>query len=479
MIDRRSETKNAEIVVIGAGPAGLAAARTAGEAGRTVLVLDEQPAAGGQVWRNAAEVMRRSDALARSYHGAEAALAGLDNDRIDHRPGAVVIDARAEPAGATVTWLTREPDGTRRIEETEAAALIVATGAQERALAFPGAELAGVMGIGGVQTAMKQGGLVPKTPDGAPGLVLAGQGPLLLLTLIQIRALGGRVDAVLDLSEPGAIRRALPHLPSAIAGDPGLMADGARLLAGAIRGGTRRYRHVTHLRADGDDRVEQVRFRSAGREESLPCSILAVHDGVIPNTQVTRLLDLPHEWDEPQQAFRPRVLQDGRVDGLPVWIAGDGAGIAGAGMAGRRGADAGRDAAQTVGGQSVSARSGASPDGLAARRFIDTLYAPLPVTAHADNETLICRCEAVTLTSVRKAIADGGTGPNRVKTFTRCGMGPCQGRMCGNLLTRIIAEETGEAPDTVGALRIRPPLKPVLVADYLASDPAPVPEAVS
>lgn len=479
MTGQDAQTQAAEIVVVGAGPAGLAAARTAAEAGRTVLVLDEQPAAGGQVWRNAAEVMHRSDALARSYRGAGPALAGLENDRIDHRAGAVVIDADMEATGVTVTWLAREADGTRRIVETEAAALIIATGAQERALAFPGVELAGVMGIGGVQTAMKQAGLVPGAPDGAPGLVLAGQGPLLLLTLIQIRALGGRIDAVLDLSEPGAMRRALPHLPAALVGDPGLMIEGARLLAGAARSRIRHYRHVTDLRAEGDGGIERVRFSAGGREETLPCSLLAVHDGVIPNTQLTRLLDLPHDWDDRQQAFRPKVTTHGRVDGLPVWVAGDGAGIAGAGMAERRGADAGRDAARAIGGASGSASSDTAPNRLAARRFVDMLYAPLPVTAHADAETVICRCEAVTLDTIRKAIADGGTGPNRVKTFTRCGMGPCQGRMCGNLLTRIVAEQTGEAPDRVGALRIRPPLKPVLVADYIGSDPAPAPEPAS
>ena len=89
------------------------------------------------------------------------------------------------------------------------------------------------------------------------------------------------------------------------------------------------------------------------------------------------------------------------------------------------------------------------------------------MSSHADDGTVVCRCEAVTLKEVRRAVAAGATGPNRVKTFTRCGMGACQGRFCSNALTRILAETTGASPAEVGALRIRPPLKPVAIADYL------------
>ena len=83
----------------------------------------------------------------------------------------------------------------------------------------------------------------------------------------------------------------------------------------------------------------------------------------------------------------------------------------------------------------------------------------------------IC-CEAVTAGEIRAAIEAGAAGPNRVKLHTRCGMGPCQGRMCGPALTRLIAAETGATPEAVGALRIRPPLKPVLLGDYLAAGDA-------
>jgi bacterioferritin-associated ferredoxin len=104
---------------------------------------------------------------------------------------------------------------------------------------------------------------------------------------------------------------------------------------------------------------------------------------------------------------------------------------------------------------------------LPARRFVDTLYPPLPVDHLATADTIVCRCEAITLGTIRSAIAQGAVGPNRVKTFTRCGMGACQGRQCSTQLTRIVAQETGRPAGAIGALRIRPPLKPTLIADYL------------
>ena len=107
---------------------------------------------------------------------------------------------------------------------------------------------------------------------------------------------------------------------------------------------------------------------------------------------------------------------------------------------------------------------------LPARHFIDTLYPPLPVDHLATGDTIVCRCEAITLDTIRRAIVQGAVGPNRVKTFTRCGMGACQGRQCGTQLTRIVAQSTGRPVDAIGALRIRPPLKPTLIADYLGMD---------
>ena len=434
-----------DAVVVGAGPAGLAAAGALAKHGLSVRLIDEQPAAGGQIWRGG---------------GPAAALAAARAPGVDHAAGSAVIDAEAG-GPVEVAWLG--PEGVR---ETRARALVIATGAAERPVLFPGATLPGVMGAGAVQAAMKGAGLVPH----GPGVVLAGQGPLLLLVLAQIRRMGGSVDAVLDLAPQGVWRRAAPLLPAAGLADAPTLLRGLGLLAGAGRAA--RHHGVTRLRALGCDAVEEVAFEARGRERRLPCRLLAVHDGVIPATQLPRLLGLPHEWREDQAAFAPRRDANGRA-GEAVWIAGDSAGIAGWQAAALSGRLAGLDAAAALG-RPVRGRGGLRPrirSRAPARAFIDAAFPPLPVAAHAHDATVICRCEAVTVGEVRRAVAAGATGPNRVKTFTRCGMGACQGRGCANPLTRLLAAETGRPEAELGALRIRPPLKPVTIADWLGLDP--------
>jgi bacterioferritin-associated ferredoxin len=232
------------------------------------------------------------------------------------------------------------------------------------------------------------------------------------------------------------------------------------------------------LRAIGDTDIREVAFETGGKNVHLPCSLLAVHDGVIPNTQLTRLMTLDHVWNTAQQSFAVRCTPDGRSSAPSVWVAGDGAGIAGVEVAGLRGAVSGLDAARALGAlDEPGFRSRADPlkqriaRRVPARALIDRLYAPLPVASFTGGQDpdkiILCRCEAVTLARVQDAIRDGATGPNRVKAFTRCGMGSCQGRMCGNALTRIVAEATHSPPQDTGALRIRPPLKPTLVSDFL------------
>jgi NADPH-dependent 2,4-dienoyl-CoA reductase/sulfur reductase-like enzyme len=392
---------------------------------------------------------------------------------VTHAAGATLIDlAAGDDTGISLSWLTRAGATAPRIVTVHARSVIVATGAQERPLVFPGAELPGVMGIGALQTAMKQSGLLP---DGE--IVLAGHGPLLLLTLAQIRALGGRVAGIVDLGPPGALMRSLRHLPRALANDAGLLVRGASLLLGRMLSGIPIHRDVTNLRAYGSERLSEIGFTSRGKAIRLPAGLLAVHDGVIPNTQVTRLLGMKHRWDEAQAAFAPEIYGDGRSEIPGIFVAGDAAGIGGVDVASLMGELCGHVVARDLGAADDAKRIEGLRHAIsrkrAARAFVDALHPATPLASHASDDALVCRCEVVSVGAIREAIRLGATGPNRVKTFTRCGMGPCQGRMCGNALTRLVAQETGNTPEDTGALRVRPPLKPVLLRDYLVQEPAP------
>jgi len=477
-------------MVVGAGPAGLAAAGALAEQGLTVQLIDEQPAPGGQVWRGALD---RSGA-GRRVHPDQAIRRAAAAAEVLRRPGiayagtASVIDARTGLAARSGTderieidWLAAAGPGLRGLRTTTVRALIIATGALERPVLFPGATLPGILSAGALQGAMKQAGLVP---DGA-GTVLAGQGPLMRLVLAQVLRFGGRVDAVLQLASApagkpraGGLSGLAATLASAAVADPSLVARGA---ASCMTGhGVRTYRGVRQLRAHGLAAIERLSFDTDDGHHELPCRLLAVHDGILPNVQLTRLLGLAHAWHDDQQAFVPVTGKTGRAAEQPIWVAGDGRGIAGWELAALHGELAGLDAAsaicptstqptdQAADRQARRHRLGRRIDRrLPARRLVDRLYPAVPIERNATPDTVVCRCEHVTLAHIDAAIAAGAVGANRVKTFTRCGMGACQGRHCGNALTRIVADRLDVSPTAAGALRIRPPLKPTLISDYL------------
>lgn len=453
-----------DVVIVGAGPSGLAAAAVCGGHGLSTSLLDDQPTPGGQIWRSAEAVADRPlPALAKTYKGARAAIDAARKSVTLHR-SAHVLDVSAD---RTVLWLDRS-NGTPRLTETPAKALILATGAAERPVPFPGWTLPGVMGAGALQVALKQGGLVPGGP-----IVLAGQGPLLLLVLDQLSSVGANVVAVLDFAVGGAAGAAKPLLNAALA-DRTLLAEGARLLMSRKRSGVPVVRGVKALRAVGGNILEAVEVEDGkGRHHRFEATTLAVHDGVIANTQLTRLMNLPHSWRESDAAFAPDVGPTFRaVEG--VWVVGDGAGIGGAALASLRGEIAGLQVVAELTGKNtehpLQAATARAQRLAKARPLVETLYPARPVSAFAEDDTVLCRCEGVTFGAVRAAVSSGATGPNRVKAFTRCGMGPCQGRMCANPLTRLMAEAMKTPPQAVGALRIRPPLKPILVGDYLTLD---------
>jgi len=451
-----------DIVVVGAGPAGLSAAAAAAGLGLSVTLIDEQPALGGQVWRG----LERRGPITADDRAGLALMAGARGAGVVLHRGATVFDVAFDGDAPAVAWLAADAVG-----RVAARALILATGAMERPLPFPGWTLPGVLGVGALQAALKTGGLVPND-----GLVLAGQGPLLLLYLEQLLVAGGRVAAILDTTPPGrSLTEAARLLPAALAADPAIVARGTLLMARRLASGIPLHRGVLRMSAEGTDRVTSVRFADAGGEHVLPCAVLAVHDGVIPNTQVTRMLRLDHEWRDAARCFAPVTDAHGRSSRAGVWVAGDGAGIEGAAAAVAAGRLAALDAARAIGRLDAAGfRAGAAQPlkrraaARAVRRFLDALDPPRDPVAWLADDTVVCRCEEITAGEIRAAIAGGAAGPNRVKTATRCGMGACQGRMCGPVLTQLVARATGRAESLVGALRIRPPLKPVPMAALAA-----------
>lgn len=453
---------DADVLVIGAGAAGMSAAATAAEIGLRAIVVDEQSAPGGQIYRGITSVAPALAArLGPDYAHGRTLADALAASRVVVESGTTVWDVDAD---LNVAMLR---EGVAR--QMRARHLVVATGAIERAVPVPGWTLPGVMFAGAAQLMLKTASSVP-----AGRVVLAGNGPLLLLVANQLLEAGANVVALAETTGFGDTLAGAPHLPRAL-GAAAYLAKGIAMTRALRRSGVRWIRGVTALSVLGTERAEALQVTSSRGVERIDADVVLLHVGVIPNTQLTRLMRLAHGWDEAQQSWRPRVDRWGRSSNARVSIAGDGAGIGGARVAEASGRIAALDTAFALGRLDEGERDRRAAAShaevrrhLRIRPMLDAMYRPPAWITCPPDETIVCRCEEVTAGEVRRMTKLGCLGPNQTKAFSRCGMGPCQGRMCGPIVAAILAAENGLDPEEVGQYRIRPPLKPVPIGAIAA-----------
>lgn len=454
-----------ELAIIGAGPAGMAAAVEAARRDIATVLFDEQAAPGGQIYRAVTSTpLQRREVLGDDYWHGQGLADALLQSGADYAPRSMVWAATRFDDGFE---LAVSRDGVAHL--VRVAHLIVATGAQERPFPIPGWTLPGVMTAGAAQILLKTAGLVP-----ASGTVVAGSGPLLFLVIAQFAAAGASIDAVLDTTPggrwPGAWRDALGFAASPY------LAKGLALLRRA-RASARIISGIERLEALGDGRIERVRYEANGHSHELPCTTLLLHQGVVPNLNFANAIGCAQQWDESQACFIPSVDAWGASSVAGVTLAGDGAGIAGARAAQAHGVIAALNAASALGRIDTAQRSEAGRAAqaertrwLRGRSFLDRMYRPAPQFRIPSGSTLVCRCEEVTAEQVIDSVKLGCTGPNQLKSFLRCGMGPCQGRFCGLTVTELIANELQSTAAAVGHYRLRFPIKPVTLGE-LASLP--------
>ena len=320
------------------------------------------------------------------------------------------------------------------------------------------------MTAGAGQILLKSAALVPQGRT-----VLAGCGPLLWLLAWQLLNAGVPIAALLDTTPAQNRRTAVRHAAQFIASP--YLAKGLRLLL-AVRRKTRVVSDVVELRADGAGRVETVSYRRRnGGEQKLDVDTLLLHQGVVPNVNLAMSIGVAHRWDDRQLCFVPVLDGSGDTNISGIAIAGDGAGIAGAEAAPLRGELAALAAIRALRPDALHGLPDASSLRARLRRatrgraFLDTLYRPAEQFRRPSGETIACRCEEVTARQVVDTVALGCTGPNQMKAFLRCGMGPCQGRLCGLTVTELIAQARNVTPEEVGHYRIRPPVKPITLGE--------------
>ncbi|HEY7577853.1 MAG TPA: NAD(P)/FAD-dependent oxidoreductase [Acetobacteraceae bacterium] len=458
-------TERWDAVVIGAGPAGLAAATLLAEQQARVLLLDEQTEPGGQIYRGIERAAGHASLLAAlgdDYRHGAGLVARFRASNAPYRPASVVWQVTPQRE----VWFSSGG----RSHPIEAKAVILATGAMERPVPLPGWTLPGVMTAGALQIMLKSSGAVPAEP-----FVIAGSGPLFYLLVQQCLAVGARPAAVLETASRANEWRALRELPRAIRSRD--LAKGLAMIAALRRSGVPRYRRAGDVRVEGTDAVSGIAFRSGGRIHRLATRVVALHEGVVPAQQMARSIGCAFAWNAVQRCFAPVLDEWGNSSIEGVLIAGDAGGIGGARAAEHAGRLAALEALRRLGRIDATHRDAmASADWQARRthrairRFLDVLYAPRDDILRPADEVMVCRCEEVTAGAVREVVRQGCLGPNQAKAFLRAGMGPCQGRLCGPVVSEIIAEARGASLDEVGYYRIRPPLKPIAVGELLAAD---------
>ncbi len=473
-----------DLAIIGAGPAGMAAALTAAKRGLSVVVLDEQPQPGGQIYRGIESVAQHR-ARHLEWLGADYA-AGLNLVRAFRNAGAEYLDSAqvwqveapaADAPDASPPRIFYRRNGA--IGMLSPQRVLIAAGAMERPMPVPGWTLPGVLTCGAGQTVFKAHGWAPQGR-----FVLAGSGPLLLLYAAQLARAGMRPLAILQTAVHR--RRALAHLAGFLA-TPEYLRKGLALLRELKSAGIALHKGVTHLALHGDTQVRGVEYACGGAAQRIAVDGVFLHQGVVPNGNLAWSMNLAHDWDDAQRCFRPRLDAWGRSSLPAVFVAGDAGGIVGAQGAHAMGrvaalaiaADLGKITAEARDAQARAPRAGLARH-RAARPFLDALYQPAQQwLAPPQADTIVCRCEEVRAGEIRRLITEQlCPGPNQMKSFVRCGMGPCQGRLCGLTTVEIIAQCRGVPVSEVGYYRIRSPIKPVTVGDLAALDVPVRPEAV-
>jgi NADPH-dependent 2,4-dienoyl-CoA reductase/sulfur reductase-like enzyme len=454
-------------VIVGAGPAGIRAAQALVAAGLRPTVLDEAQRAGGQIYRQPPPGFNRSGRdlygfehrKAAHLHGTMRALLPA----IDYRPGSLVwncedgiLDVLRDGKNETVNYTH----------------LILATGATDRVLPFPGWTLPGVYTLGGAQVALKyQGCGVGRR------VAFMGTGPLLYLVAYQYAQAGAEVAAVLDTSNTTDRLAALPGLMRA----PGLAAKGLYTMGWLRLHGIPLYSGVRPDHVIGYDRVSGVVCRQGegtdGKQLRIACDALAYGLGLRAETQLAAVAGCRFNYHERDRAWLPERDEAGRASVAGVYLAGDGAGIAGADAAELAGERAALALLEDVGMRVDTARATVLQRKLERQEQVrNTLERAFPFPADwaaaLDDDVVLCRCEEITVGTLRaSAEVDGACEINRIKALTRVGMGRCQGRMCGAAAAEVLARASGVALPQVGWLRAQPPIKPIPV--HLFSGDAP------
>lgn len=467
-------TNNWDVVVLGAGPAGGAAARAASEGNAHVLLIDEQPRPGGQVWR-AADVTRPGIKDTVETRAGDRHRRSLGNSGVAFLGNARLWQIERAENVWHLHVLHME-----RSERHIARAVILAPGAREFVQPFPGWTLPGVIGLAGVTALMKS----QKCPP-TGRVVVAGAGPLAVFAASEILRLGGQVAALVTPNSKADWLRCVATL----AANPALARRGLDMALSLKRAGVKTYwRHLV-TRAQGTTGLDHVHL-SACDANHAPCrngpeleaATLCVGHGLQPNTEVAALAGVVLRYDERLAIWTATTTPEGGTAQPGLFLCGDGATLRGAEAALGSGQNAGAAALRYLNG--VPPTSQTAPYGENRQDRFGKAMAALAAPGRGlirltTDDTIVCRCTGVTRATLDTAIDAGARSLGALKSATRCGMGPCGGKYCMMAAARLISDRTNAPMAQLFPPTPRPPLFPLPVAAMssgFAYDDLPIPD---
>jgi NADPH-dependent 2,4-dienoyl-CoA reductase/sulfur reductase-like enzyme len=464
-----------DVLVIGAGAAGLTAASALAEAGLDVVLVDERPKLGGQFYKQPSHL--DDDALDAQYRAGRRLIERAERSgcRVLSSTQVWAIFGPGEVAalGPETSWILRP----RR--------LVIASGAYERGVPLPGWTLPGVMTTGAAQTLLRSYHVVP-----GRRVLVAGNGPLNMQVAAELVRAGATVVALAELA-PGLVPSRLDAAARMLALAPDLIRDGLGYQATLRRAGVPALYRTALVRADGDRQVARAQVARidddgrpvAGSERWFEIDAICMGYGFLSSSELSRAAGCRHVFDARQGQLV--VAEDGRghtsLD--DVWAIGDGAGVGGARLARALGTIAAFDVVRSLGGVPGEALAAQERRARRARwrgrRFQAALWrfyaAPRLDDQLAIDDTDLCRCESVSRGAIQRTLEGGIGHVGAIKRVTRAGMGGCQGRYCGPILAELSSRASGRPIDEFSLFAPTAPFKPMRIASLARSDPARTP----
>ena len=456
--------KTFDLVVIGGGPAGIAAAATAAKHGLSVALIDERPTLGGQIYKRVGPGFKVKSAkeVGKDYFLGEELINELENSSVE-----LFLETLVGTIENSAVVIVRNGESAERLNYKK---LLISPGAYDRPVAFPGWTLPGVITAGAAQSLVKTQRVNPGSR-----IFFAGSGPLALAFPAQLSGYGANIVGIIEAAPRPGIFKALRIL-FAVIGNLDLMRDAAKyqfhLISNRI---PMTYRRII-VSANGKDRVESVTHAKVdknwrvipGTEKTVEVDALCVGYGFFPSVELFRLLGCELAYEESRGGAVVKLDNWGATSVANVFGAGDGTGISGSYVAIARGRLAALKIAAELGKISETSltalATGFQKTFKRRTKFqsaINNAYEiKSGIYALADNKTVICRCESVTLENILPVL-ESTVDPSVVKAYTRCGMGLCQGRNCQRQISALIAEKQNISIAEISQATPRFPTKPI------------------